>query len=164
MSSKACVLLAEGYKVNHVAGECGVSVRTIERLMSRREFAHEVDKVTMMTGIGLASERMCIIKRAVNQAIASDGTIKTKSDIFECLKLAIDEQDRAKLFLTAMFESLVEDAISQLELSIDDYSADAAFEEQPEDTAHAGLTAYNQSAHSPGLSQRLSIADLQNWS
>jgi hypothetical protein len=134
--SRACVLLAEGYKVSHVARECGVSVRTIERFMAHPEFAHEVDKVTMMTGIALASERMRIIKRAVNQAIASDGTIKTKRDIFEWLKLATDELDRSKLFLNAMFKSVLDDAMSQRTLSIDDDSADAAFEEQPEDTAH----------------------------
>jgi hypothetical protein len=69
--SRACVLLAEGYKVGHVARECGVSVRTIERFMAHPEFAQSVDKVTMMTGIALASERMRIIKRAINQAIAS---------------------------------------------------------------------------------------------
>jgi hypothetical protein len=49
--------------------------------------------------------------------------------------LATDEQDRAKLFATAIFESAVSAAMSQRTLSIDDCSSVAAFEEEPEDAA-----------------------------
>jgi hypothetical protein len=117
-TSRACVLLADGYKVSHVAKECGVSVHTIERWREHGEFSSEVEKLSLVTGAAQSSWRMRFIKQAIRQSIKEDGSIKTKRDVLDWLKLAREEQDGSKLFIDRMIESAVSETFERRNLRL----------------------------------------------
>lgn len=99
--AKACCMLAEGKSIAGVAKEIGCSTDTIDNWRGAPEFASEVDRLTLMTGIALPAHRMRIIKAAIDQRIAEDGTVLSKKDILEWMKLANEEMEGVRTTLLA---------------------------------------------------------------
>ena len=99
--AKACCMLAEGKSITLVAKEIGCSADTIDAWRGAPEFAAEVDRLTLMTGIALPAHRMRIIKAAIDQRIAEDGTVLSKKDILEWMKLANEEMEGVRTTLLA---------------------------------------------------------------
>src|SRR4051812_49210673 len=83
--------LAEGKTQQMVADECALSRRTVQNWMAHPEFAAEVDRLTLLTGISLRAERLRIVKRVIRQSIKDDQKVKTTKDILEWLKHAQSE-------------------------------------------------------------------------
>jgi transposase-like protein len=108
-SVKACLLLAEGYTNAEVARQCGVNETTIARWTDEPEFATEVDTVTLMRGAAISAWRMRFIKRAIRQSLAKDGKIRTRRDVLEWVKLAIEESKGNKDVLQALIEHALSD-------------------------------------------------------
>ncbi len=108
-SVKACLLLAEGYTNAEVGRQCGVSETTIARWYDEPEFATEVDTVTLMRGAALSAWRMRFIKRAIRQSVEKDGKIRTRRDVLEWVKLAIEESKGNKDVLQALIEHALSD-------------------------------------------------------
>jgi len=112
---KAALILAQGYTQREAAEQAKVTERTIRRWYNNLEFAMEVDRLTLLTGISTRAERMRIVMQVVRQRILEkDGRelVLTKKDILEWLKLAQSETDGAKLDLAPVFEALAAQAES----------------------------------------------------
>ncbi len=106
---KVAVALAQGYTQREAAETAKVSERTVNRWYSKLEFAMEVDRLTLLTGISTRAERMRIVMQVVRQRITEkEGKefVESKRDILEWLKLAQSETDGAKLDLAPVFEAL----------------------------------------------------------
>ena len=89
--------LADGKTQQQVADDCDVSRRTIVRWLEHPEFAAEVDRLTLLTGIALRAERLRIVKRVIRQSVKDDQEIKTAKDILEWLKHAQSETNGTDL-------------------------------------------------------------------
>lgn len=89
--SRAALGLADGKTQQQVADECDISRRTVVRWLEHPDFAAEVDRLTLLTGISLRSERLRIIKRIIRQSVKDDQKIKTDKDLLEWLKYAQSE-------------------------------------------------------------------------
>jgi len=129
---KVALALAAGYTQAVAAEKAKVSERTVNRWYSKLEFAMEVDRLTLLTGISTRAERMRIVMQVVRQKIeAETGTVQTKRDILEWLKLAQSETDGAKLDLSSLFKDLA----AQTEIDNEggaESSAEAATESAPD--------------------------------
>lgn len=95
--SKVALGLAEGKTQQQVADECAIGRRTVVRWLEHPEFAAEVDRLTLLTGISLRAERMRIVKRVVRQSVKDDQKVKTTKDILEWLKHAQSETNGTDL-------------------------------------------------------------------
>ena len=95
--SRVAVGLAEGKTQQHVADESDISKRTVQRWLDHPEFAAEVDRLTLLTGISLRAERLRIVKRVIHQSVKDDQKIKTTKDILEWLKHAQSETNGTDL-------------------------------------------------------------------
>jgi len=95
--SRAAMGLADGKTQQQVADDCDVSRRTIVRWLEHPEFAAEVDRLTLLTGIALRAERLRIVKRVIRQSVKDDQEIKTAKDILEWLKHAQSETNGTDL-------------------------------------------------------------------
>ncbi len=94
--SRAATGLADGKTQQQVADECAIGRRTLVRWLEHPEFAAEVDKLTLLTGISLRAERMRIVKRVIRQSV-KDEKIRTNKDILEWLKHAQSETNGTDL-------------------------------------------------------------------
>ena len=106
---QVALLLAQGYNQRETSEQTGISQRTVRRWYSKLEFAMEVDRLTLLTGISTRAERMRIVMQVVRQRITEkEGKefVLSKRDILEWLKLAQSETDGAKLDLAPVFEAL----------------------------------------------------------
>lgn len=110
---QAALALAEGRNKTTVAKECKVSRQTIYAWLAVPEFAEEVDRLTLMTGIASRAERIRIAKRVVTQ-LASEDTkiIITGKDLLDWLKFAQSETDGIKLDLAKLAAALGTDDAS----------------------------------------------------
>lgn len=120
--------LAQGYTQREAAETAKVSERTVNRWYSKLEFAMEVDRLTLLTGISTRAERMRIVMQVVRQRITEkEGKefVESKRDILEWLKLAQSETDGAKLDLSSLFEDLAAQTEIDSERS-EESSAEAA--------------------------------------
>lgn len=107
---KAAMTLAAGYTRKQAAQDAGVDDRTIYRWLDVPEFSEEVDRLTLMTGIALRSERIKIAKRVVRQKAAEElKEIETTKDLLDWLKYAQGETDGIKLDLVNLLEALESD-------------------------------------------------------
>lgn len=104
--SQAALLLADGYSQTEVGSRINKDRRTIERWLDDNEFASEVDRLSLMTGIASRAERLRIVRQVVRQKMSDDGIIKTDKDILEWLKFAQGETDGQKLDITALTAAL----------------------------------------------------------
>ncbi len=95
--SRAALGLADGKTQQHVANECDITTRTIQRWLDHPEFAAEVDRLTLLTGISLRAERLRIVKRVIQQSVKDDQKIRTSKDILEWLKHAQSETNGTDL-------------------------------------------------------------------
>lgn len=89
--SQAAVELAMGYSWQKTADKVGVIKKTIGNWMQHPEFAAEVDRLTLMVGISAKAERLRLIMRVIRQKTADDGSLITKADVIDWMKLAKDE-------------------------------------------------------------------------
>lgn len=87
---KAAYALADGATQAVAAAAAEVTDRTIRSWLAIPEFAEEVDRLTLMTGIALRAARMRMIK----QVVAKLGT-ETEKDLLDWLKFAQSETDGA---------------------------------------------------------------------
>jgi hypothetical protein len=89
--SEAAIELAMGYSWQHTANKVGVIKKTIGNWLSHPDFAAEVDRLTLMVGISAKAERLRLCMRVIRQKTAEDGTIITKADVIDWVKLAAAE-------------------------------------------------------------------------
>jgi hypothetical protein len=87
----ACAALAEGRTQKEAAQLAEVTDRSIRSWLQDPEFSAEVDRLTLLTGISLRSERLRVIKRVIRQSVKDDQKIRTEKDILEWLKYAQSE-------------------------------------------------------------------------
>lgn len=95
--SAAARALAEGKTRKEAAQEAEVTDRSVYAWLQDPEFAAEVDRLTLITGIALRSERVRIIKRIIRQSVKDDQKIKTDKDILDWLKYAQAETNGSDL-------------------------------------------------------------------
>lgn len=115
---QVALLLAQGYNQRETSEQTGISQRTVRRWYSKLEFAMEVDRLTLLTGISTRAERMRIVMQVVRQRIIEEEGkefVLSKRDILEWLKLAQSETDGAKLDLASLFENMGAQARSDSE-------------------------------------------------
>jgi len=102
----AALSLAAGETQAEAAAEAGVDPRTLYRWLAEPDFAEEVDRLTLMTGIASRAERLRLIKRVVKQMTADDGTLSTNKDLLEWMKLSQAETDGIKLDISQLAAAL----------------------------------------------------------
>jgi transcriptional regulator with XRE-family HTH domain len=107
-TSAAAISLSEGKTREEVAAEIGVSDRTIYRWLADIDFAIEVDRLSVMTGISARAERLRIAKRVVRSKTTA-GILLTDKDLLEWLKYAQSETDGIKLDLAAFAAAFAQD-------------------------------------------------------
>ncbi|MGI8656491.1 MAG: helix-turn-helix domain-containing protein [Pyrinomonadaceae bacterium] len=105
------IALAEGKTQQEVAAEYSVSDRTIRRWLQDTDFASEVDRLSVMTGISARAERLRVAKRVIRSKMA-DAVPRTDKDLLEWLKYAQSETDGIKLDLDAFAAAFGEDDAS----------------------------------------------------
>jgi transcriptional antiterminator len=91
---KAAIALADGQTQVQAAEVCGISDRTIRQWLTYPEFTEEVDRLTLLTGIALKSERIRQAKRIVRQL---EG--RTKEDLLDWLKYVQSEMKADEDFI-----------------------------------------------------------------
>lgn len=101
---KAALALAGGKTQREAAEESGCGERTIRTWLTIPEFAEEVDRLTLMTGIAQKAERL----RTAKRMIAKIGD-NTEKDLLDWLKYAQSETDGIRLDLAQLLTSLTTD-------------------------------------------------------
>ena len=102
----AALALADGKTRVAAAGEAGIAEKTIYRWLEDVEFASEVDRLTLMTGIALRAERLRLVKRVVNARVAQlPDSALSRADLLDLLKFAQGETDGIKLNLAALVDA-----------------------------------------------------------
>ena len=101
-TKQVALALAEGKTQQVVAGEANVSDRTIRRWLTDTEFAAEVDRLSLMTGISSRAERLRIAKRVIRQKVDDATGAETERDLLDWLKFAQSETDGIKLDLSKL--------------------------------------------------------------
>ena len=104
--SKAAGLLALGYPKTYVADEVGVSRNTIYAWLDDPEFAEEVDRLSLMTGVANRAERLRVAMRVIRSRINEDGIPQSEKDVLEWLKFAQSETHGARLDFGKLAELL----------------------------------------------------------
>jgi hypothetical protein len=99
-TSKAAVLLANGYTQAEAGAEVGVTDRTIRTWLDHQEFAHEVDKLTLLVGFAQKVERLRLTNRMIRQL--SQRNRPTSRDLLDWMRFAQSETDGAKLDFAAL--------------------------------------------------------------
>lgn len=97
---QAALLLAQGYTQDEVAGQVGISDRTIRNWNAHPDFAAEVNRLSLMVNIASRAERLRKAMRIVRQM--GD---KTDKDLLDWLKYAQTETDGVKLDLTTLADA-----------------------------------------------------------
>jgi hypothetical protein len=103
---RAALALASGKTDQQAADEAGSSRQSIQRWKHDPDFASEVDRLTLLTGISQRAERLRIAMQAVRQKLKDDGTVRTERDLLDWLKFAQGETDGFKLDLDAFTAAL----------------------------------------------------------
>lgn len=105
--TQAAILLADGRSQVDVASEVGVADRTIRMWLQDAEFAAEVDRLSLMTGISSRAERLRLAKRVVRQRTdETTGALMSEKDLLEWLKFAQSETDGIRLDLANLAAAL----------------------------------------------------------
>ena len=101
---------AEGYTQQEAADMAGVSVRSVIRWEKLPEFSEEVDRLVLMMGVALKSERVKIAKRAVRKVMEGEKWMVTSDGgVLPWLKYMQGETDGIKLDLTRLLDALGDD-------------------------------------------------------
>jgi len=103
---KAAALLALAHTYSYVADQVGVHRNTIGIWMDDPDFAAEVDRLTMMTGVANRSERIRLAMRVIRSKMDERGVPQTTKDVLDWLKFAQSETDGAKIDLSKLAELL----------------------------------------------------------
>ena len=98
---RAALALAEGKTQRDAAADAGCGERTIRTWLSIPEFAEEVDRLTMLTGIAAKAERL----RTAKRMIAKIGD-NSERDLLDWLKFAASETDGIKLDLAELLTAI----------------------------------------------------------
>lgn len=102
----AAFALAEGKTRVASAKEANVTEQTIYRWLKEPEFASEVDRLTLMTGIAVRAERLRLVKRIVAARIDFLPIEHlSKADLLDLLKFVQGETDGIKLNLAALADA-----------------------------------------------------------
>ena len=102
----AALALSEGYSVSEAAQKANVTRQTVHNWLGVPDFAAEVDRLTLMSGISTRAERLRIAMRVARQKVREEtGEIVTARDILDWLKFAQSETDGVKLDLAALMEA-----------------------------------------------------------
>jgi hypothetical protein len=111
--SKAAGLLALGYPKTHVASEVGVTRNTIYAWLDDPEFAEEVDRLSLMTGVANRAERLRVAMRVIRSRLNEDGIPQSEKDVLEWLKFAQSETHGARLDFGKLAELLTGESSQQ---------------------------------------------------
>jgi len=103
---RAATLLALGHNKSSVAEEVNVTRATIYNWLDDPEFAAEVDRLSVMTGVSSRAERLRIAMRIVRQRTDEDGNLRSEKDLLDWLKFAQSETDGAKIDMSKLAELL----------------------------------------------------------
>jgi AraC-like DNA-binding protein len=103
----AAELLAEAYTVEEVADRVGVSPRTIHRWKANPEFAMEVDRLSLISGLSSKAERARTIMKAARNFQNEDGSLNTSGNtLLEYLREARMNVDGIRLDLQTAIAAL----------------------------------------------------------
>jgi predicted XRE-type DNA-binding protein len=103
----AALVLANAYNQDQAAKVAGVTQASISHWMSNTEFITEVDRLTLMVGISLRSERVRLAMQVLRQKTTEEGgIILTDKDPLDWLKFAQSETDGARIDLISILNSL----------------------------------------------------------
>lgn len=105
---QVAIALAHGKSKIEAASEAGITRITIYNWLKHPDFCAEVDRLSCMVGIAAPAARLRILNRLVRQRIRPDGTIDSKADIVELIKLAIAETGNLKLDLLMGSNTILE--------------------------------------------------------
>lgn len=106
---EAAECLALGGTGQEAADAGGIALRTIRRWNTHPDFVLKVQGLTFTVGLASRANRVRLINRAIQAKIEEDGTVNTKADLLDLLKLMIAETDGIKLdelTLSALFAGL----------------------------------------------------------
>ena len=103
---RVALALAQGHTVSEAAKGASVTERTVYRWKNDLNFATEVDRLSLMTGIASRAERLRIVMQIARQKVGEDGLFDTSRDLLDWLKFAQSETDGAKLDLATIFEAM----------------------------------------------------------
>lgn len=102
---RAAIALAAGKTHKEAAADAECSDRTIRNWLENDEFAAEVDRLTLLTGIASKSERLRICKRVVRQ-LTNGSEIKTEKDLLDWFKFAQSETSGANMNILGLAAQL----------------------------------------------------------
>lgn len=111
--SKAAGLLALGYPKTYVANEVGVTRNTIYAWLDDPEFAEEVDRLSLMTGVANRAERLRVAMRVIRSRMSEEGIPQSEKDVLEWLKFAQSETHGARLDFGKLAEMLAGESAQQ---------------------------------------------------
>lgn len=103
--TKAALALADGATQVEAAQEAEVTDRTIRLWLQEPEFAAEVDRLTLMTGMATRAARLRLAKRVIERL-----GLATDKDLLDWLKFAQSETDGVKLDLAKLAAAFGADA------------------------------------------------------
>lgn len=109
--NEAAIALADGRTRRDVCQEYAIPERTLYNWLAHPDFAAEVDRLSLMTGIASRAERLRIAKRVARQ-LATDDSVTTDKDLLDWLKFAQSETDGIKLDAAKFLAALGDDASS----------------------------------------------------
>jgi FixJ family two-component response regulator len=130
---KVIYSLADGATQKEAADRAGITDRTVRRWLNIPEFATEVDKVTLETGLATKAARLRLIKRVVNarleKTVSETVAQLSKADTLELLKHLHKEQEGAQLNVVGDPERPI--AYQIIYTDIDETDADLSTEAAP---------------------------------
>jgi transposase-like protein len=104
-AAAVALTLADGATREQAAKAHDITERTVYRWLQNEEFAEEVDRLTLMTGIASRAERLRVAKRAIKQRIDDQGTTYSKADLLDWLKFAQGETQGIKLDIASLADA-----------------------------------------------------------
>ena len=108
--SDAALALSMGKTEEETAQEVGVARSSITRWKKEIEFAVEVDRLTLMTGIASKAERLRLAKKMIAKQLEKE--VPTEKDLLDWVKYAQSETDGVKLNLIGELAALFTDGAS----------------------------------------------------
>lgn len=88
---RAAELLSEGKLTKEAAQEIGVDERTVRRWRADISFSEEVDRLSLVSGVATSAFRLRLINRVIAQFEKDDGSLVTRKDAADWIKLAQEE-------------------------------------------------------------------------
>lgn len=98
VTNEACRLLAIGKTQEYVAVQISVPRGTIAHWAVHPEFRNEMNRLTLITGLALRSERIRLAMQIIDKKIAGS----SKKDVLDWIKFLQSETDGARIDVTAL--------------------------------------------------------------